>query len=380
MVSRRHQTALPNAGRSVRFYKFVALSFLGLTLILLSVIVFMSSKRATITVITKKNQVNVSSDIVVGAGADHTLSGTVTTTLVTLEQTFSPTGNREEPGKAEGLVTLHNETETPQTLVATTRLLTPEGILFRLKDAATIPANGTVRAAVVADQLGETGNIAASRFTIPGLNEAKQKVIYATSDSSMTGGIRSIGIVSPSDIDKAKKLFEGALTKEGETALRKLFPDSAAVFSLVTSTIVSTIPVGTEVSDFQLQGTARVLGVFYAPTDLKDWARAQMMKKAIDEAEIISPSESEPTATFGSYAPESNSATLHVFYDGNVTLNPESKQLSKSAFFGKTADEVRRYLLSLDHVQKVEVEFRPVWMRTVPPIADHVTVIVKEVQ
>ncbi len=69
-----------------------------------------------------------------------------------------------------------------------------------------------------------------------------------------------------------------------------------------------------------------------------------------------------------------------MFSDGVVTLNPESKQLDKTVFFGKSAVEIRRYLLPIQHIQNVDIEFRPVWMRTVPPIADHVNVIIKEVE
>ena len=61
-------------------------------------------------------------------------------------------------------------------------------------------------------------------------------------------------------------------------------------------------------------------------------------------------------------------------------LNPESKQLDKSMFFGKTKDEVRRYLLKLDHVRSVDIKFSPGWIRTVPYVNEHVEVMVKEVQ
>jgi len=49
-------------------------------------------------------------------------------------------------------------------------------------------------------------------------------------------------------------------------------------------------------------------------------------------------------------------------------------------FFGKSKDEVRRYLLKLDHVRSVDIKFKPAWIRTVPHVGEHIEIIVKEVQ
>ena len=78
-----------------------------------------------------------------------------------------------------------------------------------------------------------------------------------------------------------------------------------------------------------------------------------------------------------SYEASSTIAIVNVSASGLVSLNPESGQFAKSLFFGKNKEEVRRYLLSLDHVQGVEVKFTPAWMRSVPPVPEHVSVVVK---
>ena len=80
------------------------------------------------------------------------------------------------------------------------------------------------------------------------------------------------------------------------------------------------------------------------------------------------------------YDLEAGKATLKVFYDGLASLHPESADIDKSVFFGKTRDEIRRYVLSLDHVQGVEVDFTPVWMMRVPYTPDHIQVVVKQVE
>jgi len=49
-------------------------------------------------------------------------------------------------------------------------------------------------------------------------------------------------------------------------------------------------------------------------------------------------------------------------------------------FFGKTRDEVRRYVISLDHVHNVDVRFQPAWMQHVPHVHDNIQIVVKEIE
>ncbi len=380
MVSRHRQTSLQN-DPPVRFYKFVALSFLIITLVLLGVIVFMSAKRAEITIVPKSTPVDVSTDVDIGSvtGGDD-VDGIVTSTFVTLTKTFSVTGNHDEPAAATGVVTLHNDTGAAQALVATTRVLSDAGVLFHIKNAVNIPANGKVTAEVYADKIGKDGNIEPTRFTIPGLNESKQKVIYATSEAAMTGGIRSVGSLGSDDFESAKRVFADALQKQGEQILANKFSDKKGVFALENLTVTSSAAVGASVGTFDLKGSATLVGIFYDNSEMLGLAKSLLLKRAIDDSESIETGTKDPTVTLGEYHKDSQSATVHLFYDGVATLNPQSKQIDRSVFFGKSKDEVRRYLLTLDHVHSVDVQFHPAWMQSVPHITDHVQVIVKETE
>jgi predicted nucleic acid-binding Zn-ribbon protein len=382
MISRRQET--PSSFEPpVRFYKFIAITFLLLTVVLLGVVLFMSSKRATITITAKNSPENITVDVVLGEdNPHHGVEGSVTTTVVTLEKRFSPTGDREEDGTAEGVVTLHNDSDAAQPLVKTTRLLTPDGTLFRLSEGVTVPANGSLpTVAVYADKEGKSGDIGpVERFTIPGLNESRQKEVYASSDEAMRGGVRTIGVLSQKDVEDAKKELEVLLEEKGTELLAAGKKDTSAIYSVVSFDASTEAEVGEEMSEFILSGTARVAAVSYDANALTEWATMQLAKKAISDAEKLHSASDAPTLTFASYDASNNTATIRVFYDGSYTLNPESRQIEKSMFFGKNRDEVRRYVLSLDHVSGVEVDLQPAWMQTVPHVHDHVTVIVKEVE
>ncbi len=380
MVSHRQQTNL-STNAPVRFYKIVALSFLLLTVALLGVIVFMSSKRATITITTKPEPVDVSHEITMGGQIGERDSlGVATTTMIVATQTFSPTGNKQEPGLAGGMVTLRNDSDAAQALVATTRLLTSDGVLFRLKNRVTVPAKGTVDAEVYADQEGKEGNIKPTRFTIPGLTDAKQKVVYAESKTAMTGGLRTIGILSDEDVKKSEKIILSTAEEQAKEEIADEHPGKEGVYKVLEYSISNDKEVGAEVSAYTLTARATVAAAFYDVEKVRGAAAAALLKKAVSDTEIVELGDEAPTVTLDSYDQDKGAATLLVFQTGKAVLNPESDQLKKELLFGKNKEEVRRYLLSLSHVHGVDVSFRPAWMMSVPHVPDHVQVIVKNVE
>lgn len=380
MVSRRKQTSMPTE-QPVRFYKIIALTFLCLTVLLFGAVIFMSSKRAVITIETKATPIDINNDIVVGDGIENQpVAAIVTTTIMSVQQEFSPTGNKEEPGVATGMVTLHNETSSAQPLVATTRLLTDGGILFRLKKGVTVPAQGTIDAEVYADVAGKGGEIGASKFTIPGLPDAKQKVIYATSENPMVGGVKKSGILSQADLDDAEKKLTATVDEGIKKQLGTVYAGKEVIFNVVSIDKKVNGKVGEVISNAVLEGKAKVAVVVYDKAEVKTWAEKTIQSHAVGDTSIVRSSDEEPKVTLKEYNADLNQATLHVFSAGVATINPASKELDKNIFFGKSRDEVKRYLRSLEHVDNVDVSFHPFWMQTVPHIHDHVQIIVKEVK
>ncbi|HRH23033.1 MAG TPA: hypothetical protein PK295_00160 [Candidatus Magasanikbacteria bacterium] len=374
-------TPLPSE-QPIRFYKFIALGFLCITLILVGTIIFMSSKRASITIITKSEPLEVTDTVVLDAtAADALIPGFVTTTVITHEKVFSPEGTKTEDAAAEGTVTLINETDIPQGLIATTRVLSKEGVLFRLKDAVSVPAKGEIKASVYADVKGASGNIAATTFTIPGLQESKQKVIYAKSESAMSGGVRTFGVVGQDDIVKSEKVLLEEIKTKGADILKVEAPvGMTGLYQVVQSTFEPVEELGEEVDSFVIKGTATVVGVWYDPVKATAFAEDMLKKRVVDNSEILSSMEPTPSFSLESYDVAASTAKLTVSHRGLVNIDENSTELQKDNFFGKSEDEVKRYVMSLKHVEGVEMAFKPLWNRSVPRVASNVEVIIREVQ
>ncbi len=366
----------------VRFYKFVALSFLLITLILLGTIVFMSSRHATITITTKSEPLEVTDTIIIDSSkTDSIIHGFVTSTIITLEKTFSPSGSEKEDAEATGEVTFYNESTTPQALIATTRLLSEGNVLFRLKNPVTVPAEGSIAAVVYADEKGAAGNIGPSKFTIPGLREDKQKVIYAKSEAAMDGGVRTIGVVSQADITKAEQSMLEEFKKQGGETLSLLAgEEKTGLFDIAQSVFDEVEEMGKQVNLFTLSGKATVVGIFYDTKKANDFAIDLLKKQVVDNNEVLYSMETNPSISLDGYDLVEESAKLHVSHRGLVNIDENSKDLQKTVFFGKSEDEVKRYVMSLNHVGGVEMSFRPMWSRTVPRVAGSVDIVIREVK
>lgn len=172
------------------------------------------------------------------------LAGRLLETDVSVKDAFPTSGSKPSVGgKAKGTVTIVNTTSTPYTFVATTRVLSKGGVLFRLNAATPIPANGSVKTAVTADKAGPEGDIAPTTFSIPGLGASYEGIIYATSDAAMSGGAGGeVPAASVDDVVTAKealreKAFQeamadfDALRRETEGLDTALFIDKEVSFT-----------------------------------------------------------------------------------------------------------------------------------------------------
>ncbi len=160
---------------------------------------------ATVTVYPQQAEIRSEQDLTVSASPRQgEVSGQVAEVTVSGSRTQIPADSTRTDGVSGGEVTIINQTGNDQVLIPTTRLLTSDGTLFRIKSRVNVPAHGRIKTRVYADKPGASGDIGPSAFTIPGLSADLQKSITAQSESPMTGGVVASGVLSQSDIDKAE--------------------------------------------------------------------------------------------------------------------------------------------------------------------------------
>lgn len=380
MIVRHTETSLPEP--SVRFYRTIAFTFLILTVALLGVVIFITSKKATVTIISKEDSKSINLNVGVSAlGGGEKIKGLVTTTIFALSEKYYPSGSKKMVGVAEGDVVIYNKSNTDQALVKTTRLLNSNGVLFRLSDRVNVPANGEVVAKVYADKEGSESEIGPSQFVIPGLNADRQRVVYAESKSKMVGGVRTVGILLESDVVGAKADYLEKVKKVALESLNSGGWEGMGKIAVVTSQNIKVDKeVGAEIDGFTVSGDSVLVVIGYDRLALTNLVSGEMSKKINIGSEKVLSVSGDPVPSIASYDLGGATAELLIRQEALVSLDPDASTLLPRSFAGKSKDEIERYVLGIDHVAGVDVKFSPSWIRKAPTVPDHIKVIVKSVK
>ena len=401
--------------------KFIALLSIGIALSLGIIIIHLTLARATIVITASKTPLSANEEItlavaespvqtemsknpsplddlrneVLGRIGDTVspsfnkppLTATVKTLPLTIENTITPEGEGQKiPSKASGMVTIVNELPFDQQLVASTRLLTPDNVLFRLRDRVVVLAHGKIAVEVEADKKGEEGNINPTTFIIPGLSAERQKKVYAISEKPFTGGAQIITTLSEADFKRAE---QEAIDLLKEKALETLNKEGAAVSpkQLALSDVKTTTndTVGEEKGKLTLTLSANAHAVIIDSKALLEETKLTLSNKATPPFRILSYNEESFSYEITALNKSEHTVTIMTYLEGFKSLGSKTEALDdesneivdKRALIGLTAEEIQAELLQNDAIQKVQVTFSPFWVTRAPRIADKIAVIIE---
>jgi hypothetical protein len=131
---------------------------------------------------------------------------------------------------AEVPMTIYNKTPEEITLRAGTRLQNQAGMVFRLREGATVPANGKTVGRARADHMdiygkiiGDRGNVPAGlAWTLPALDKTQQKLITAVNAVPGTGGRTAYRkVLQKKDLDLAVKQLRQELEQAADQLLKE---------------------------------------------------------------------------------------------------------------------------------------------------------------
>ncbi len=383
MMTRRFSTPHPES--PVRFYRLIAVAFLVITVSLLSAVLYLSTRRATITVIAREEKKDFSFNATVQEeAAAGVIQGTVALTQFGYAKSYAPVGTKTVEGTAKGELTIYNKSDQPMGLIPKTRFQTEAGITFRLPERVDIPAGGSLTTEVYADAPGKDSDIAPSQFKLPALSPELQKVVYAVSTKPMTGGSSNVGVVSAEDIAGAHADFqEKAKDAFLERGVGANLPEGFKTLIVASETkSVPSVAVGAETKEFSLTGTTTILIVTYRESDLKRLFEEEVRRQTGTSAvKVLSALPQNPRLSVVSFDAQTKTAQLAVSEEGMVTLDPESPSLNTSQFTGKSKAVIEETIRRLSYVAGVDVKFSPDFlMRTAPTLPEKIKVIVKNVK
>lgn len=371
--------------RSLRMYQHIAVAFVVITFLLLLVVLYLSVSRATIRIIPEPKAIDVNAriDVVGEPGADGQVKGVVVEKEFEKSKVFTlpAEGAKSVEGNASGYVTLVNESAKDQPLIATTRLISQTGVLFRLQSTTTVPAKGQIEVFVKADAPGKSGEIGASKFTIPGLNATAQTQIYGVSVGDMTGGVQYVRALTQADIDGAVVALSEEILAEAKqslsTGVDRIALDGES-YEVTTVSQAIDPAVGTETGAFTVKLKQKISAVYYPKATVEAYTEKLLAKQVPDGFQVSLVNRETLESEVTDLDLKNSEATMTVSLAGLAIVSADAPVLDKDRFVGRAPHEVLTLLRASEAVRDVTVNFTPFWLKRVPTLQDHIRIIIEE--
>jgi hypothetical protein len=342
--------------------------------------------KATLTLQVKSDEKVVVFDLTAAGqysaanAVDKTLPANLEQITKEVTEDFEATGSKDGGAKATGQAVIYNEfSGENQSLVATTRLETDDGKIFRITKNVVVPGMtevggetkpGAIEVDIAADQPGENYNIDPANFKIPGFknNPAKYEKFSAKSSKPTTGGSTgATKMVTAQDIASAKEKIAASGKKATTQELRNSLSSDRKIFDDTVQVEVQNISisdnVGTEKEKFSATAKLQASALSFQEADVEKIMKENLVQLGINANEI---SFDKPIG--------------YVLADSNIdqkTLNFQAKtdakigsgldeENFKKGILGKTAEDAQVYAKNFPAIQQMDIAFWPFFVNRIP--------------
>lgn len=404
-------------------YRRIAYTFIALTIVIVVAVLWLTSVRAEVTVKVKRESVKLDGVVEIAKQPQTgQIPGRVVQGVFEKVQEFPVQGEAGAPANpaaptpvvptpapapviqndnviARGTVKIYNKYSSAQTLVRTTRLLAPNGDLYRIDAQVNVPAGGSVTVAAYADKQGSQYVLTApTTFTIPGLHDtALQKLIYAESVGSFTASAvgssktttpppaatptdvptkpKNGKLVVQADLDNAQKTLNDAVMAQAMSALGDEVPEKDHMDVVYVVKVVDShfmVRPGDIAETFLASVKLDVTAVYYSKDDMMSLVRSRLKEKVPDGREFLPFDGGAVTYSLESSDPKTETASIRVSADATYRLSPSSPLLQKTVIAGKSKSDAESILKAVDGVDTVTIDIKPGWLDTIPTLQDRI--------
>lgn len=324
------------------------------------------------------------------SSADSSLPSQVFQIIKEETKSFSASGQKELKTKAGGFINVYNGySSKEQILIKNTRFISKDGKIFHSIKTITVPGAAIeegkiipslIKIEIIADQIGPGYNISPTNFTIPGLQgTAKYAAFYGKSEQALKGGANgTVSIVTKDDLKKAQDNLEQDLKSQLEKEIKGkipsnlLFLNNASAVKILESKFSENENAMANTFDLTLKASIKAI-VFnektvqqlisvYLETKLSSNQLGQIDTRKINYDNIKIDWDKE-ILTFSVTGEETIAAKLDI-------------NKIQARILGQSDKEISNILSSWSGIDKSEVIFWPIWLRTAPANMDkiHLTV------
>lgn len=303
-------------------------------------------------------------------------------------QPFPASGRANVSEKATGKVVIFNAySSAPQSLVATTRFTTPDGKIFRLNEAVTVPGAqvkdgkiipSSVEAVVTADKAGAEYNVGPiEKLAIPGFKGTpKYDGFYGSFQEPTLGGfIGEKAVPTDKDIAAAKeKVSETLIAALKNNVLNGLPQDFKFLegASDITFPKMSVNKITDESGNFTVFAEARLRAIGFKEADLTamllEYANRDYSGQSFRSIEL----------SYTKVVPDFTKGQLRFSVAGKGMLATSfDADAFKANIAGKKVSEVRTLVARLPGLESGKVSLWPSWLSKVPKNQNKIKIVVE---
>ncbi len=372
--------------RSLGLYRKIALSFIILTIILLAVIAYFSFVK--VTIILTPNQERISSNLIIdvfnqdkrSAVSEGEVLGVVKQVEVEQSKTYPATDIEVISEEVIGKVILTNNYNKNQPLVATTRLLSPDNKLFRIKKTVNVPAGGQLEVEVYADEPGQDMIIGPTHFTIPGLWAGLQDEIYGESKEPMKYSRQVKKHIQQADIDKAVKDVKQSLLGKATTEVSENYQTyDQVIYDIDNNSISQQIDgkAGDEVEEFTITMKTLVTVVAFMDDEIYKLARQKLISVLPDNKQLLEFSKDDISYSLNNYNIYQGTASLNINFIGKMIIKQGASIVDRGKLAGLNREQISVYLNSLSEIASYDIKFYPSFIKRAPSLVDRIELIIE---
>lgn len=379
-------TRQTKSGKSLGLYRRIATQFVLIIGIFLLIVAYFFLPNLRISLYPAAEAVVDTLSFQVVSSADNnstdtntgrSIMGQLRSIPLNAEKVYRASGEEVLGEEIVGEVTLHNEYNKAQPLVVKTRLLSPDNKLFRLKEAVTVPAGGTVTVPIYADQVSADMAIAPTRFSIPGLWVGLQDKIYATNDKAFEYRHQIKYYVKQRDLDQAMNDIKASLATKAQATISSLEGSSQALAYTLdenTTTIDLGAKLGEETAEFTVSASNNLSLAFFPKAQAEALVKAKLAFLLPDDKKLSNFNSDDITYRLDAFDDTDNSATITASFRASMSLRTDADIIDRKQLVNLNGDQISEYLKAFPEIASFELDFFPTFIKRAPSLADRIKV------
>ncbi len=392
---------------SITLYRHLVVKFIILVTIVAVVVAYFSFSKLTVTLNLKGETINTSLLLKIvdpnfkadNSGLKHeaisasalnianladkndpreTIQGTIKEISATVVKNYPANGETFLGNEIIGRVTIINNYYRNQPLVATTRLLSPDNKLYRIKNAVNVPAGGQVSVDIYTNKPSPSMAIGPTTFTIPGLWAGLQDKIYAKSNTPFTYTQEIRKYVNSSDLAYAAENINRILITQAKIkAKADTSVNSQAKWLYIINnpaTITINAKAGDKRNEFTAKASGKIIAVSFPRDEVAKLAMARLRLSIPNDKELVDFNPAHIIYTLMSYNSLSHSATVKATFTGVMILKKNSDIINPKSLVNLTAQQLKTYLQGQPEVSSYTLKFFPGFVKRAPSLVDRIKI------